>query len=525
MAKVTQLSPGLWQISLPFLGEHEIIGSYLLAGENELAILDPGPSSTLDALLDSIRDAGFDPQNVTHILATHVHLDHAGAAGSLVHQLPKAQVYVHSNGAPHLIDMSKVVASAERIYGERMQMLWGNIESVPAERIYALEGGDNVIAIIRGSAINNDGGLKVSFTAPGIDGQFEAISEALAIAGVRPESITYVEAHGTGTALGDPAEIAALTKAFGPNSKIKQWCAIGSVKSNMGHLDVAAGVAGLMKTALQLQHAQIVPTLHFEAPNPKIDFPKTPFYVSTKLREWNGDLGPRRAGVSSFGMGGTNAHVILEEALPTMPSEAARGWEVLVVSAKTAAALERAAAEFANYLRNTTAPLADIAWTTHVGRATFPHRRAVVCQNTDSGARLLEKGDRSAVCNGIVSSTRPVAFLFPGQGSQYLGMGRDLYEAEPTFRAEVDGFSELFRPHLDGRRLQDILYPTPDRALEAEHELTQTAIARTPSPTPTPTFTPTPTPRTSSIGSWRGTAGTGGTTARRWTWSLCTSTR
>jgi glyoxylase-like metal-dependent hydrolase (beta-lactamase superfamily II) len=142
LAKVTQLSPGLWQISLPFLGEHEIIGSYLLAGENELAILDPGPGSTLDALLDSIRDAGFDPQNVTHILATHVHLDHAGAAGSLVRQMPKAQVYVHSNGASHLIDMSKVVASAERIYGERMQMLWGNIESVPAERVYALEGGD-----------------------------------------------------------------------------------------------------------------------------------------------------------------------------------------------------------------------------------------------------------------------------------------------------------------------------------------------------------------------------------------------
>jgi glyoxylase-like metal-dependent hydrolase (beta-lactamase superfamily II) len=142
LAKVTQLSPGLWQISLPFLGEHEIIGSYLLAGENELALLDPGPGSTLDALLDSIRDAGFDPQDVTHILATHVHLDHAGATGSLVRLMPKAQVYVHSNGAPHLIDMSKVVASAERIYGERMHMLWGNIESVPAERLYALEGGD-----------------------------------------------------------------------------------------------------------------------------------------------------------------------------------------------------------------------------------------------------------------------------------------------------------------------------------------------------------------------------------------------
>jgi len=343
----------------------------------------------------------------------------------------------------------------------------------------ALDSGDNVIAIIRGSAINNDGGLKVSFTAPGIDGQFEAISEALAIAGVRPESITYVEAHGTGTALGDPAEIAALTKAFGPNSKIKQWCAIGSVKSNMGHLDVAAGVAGLMKTALQLQHAQIVPTLHFEEPNPKIDFPKTPFYVSTKLRQWNGGLGPRRAGVSSFGMGGTNAHVILEEALPAMTSEAARGWELLVVSAKTAAALERAAADFANYLRNTTASLADIAWTTHVGRAAFPHRRAVVCQNADSGARLFEKGDRSAVWNGVVSTTkRPVTFLFPGQGSQYLGMGRELYESEPTFRAEVDGFSELFRPHLNGRRLQDILYPTPERAPEAGRDLTQTAIAQ-----------------------------------------------
>ena len=178
----------------------------------------------------------------------------------------------------------------------------------------ALADGDNVHAVVLGSAVNNDGALKVGYTAPSVEGQAEVISEALGVAGVPAESLSYIEGHGTGTRLGDPIEIQALTKAFRAETERRQFIPLGSVKTNVGHLDVAAGIAGLLKTVLALKHGQIPPSLHFERPNPEIDFASSPVYVNTALREWEANGLPRRAGVSSFGFGGTNAHLILEEA-------------------------------------------------------------------------------------------------------------------------------------------------------------------------------------------------------------------
>ncbi|HAJ59260.1 MAG TPA: beta-ketoacyl synthase, partial [Cyanobacteria bacterium UBA8543] len=206
----------------------------------------------------------------------------------------------------------------------------------------ALADGDRIHAIIRGSAINNDGSLKVGYTAPSIEGQAKVIVEALALADVEPETISYIETHGTGTALGDPIEIAALSKAFRASTSKRGFCAIGSVKTNIGHLDAAAGVTGLIKTALALNHKLIPPTLNFEQPNPQIDWENSPFYVNAQLQEWKADSTPRRAGVSSFGMGGTNAHVILEEAPPVAAYSPSRPWQLLLLSAKTESALEKA---------------------------------------------------------------------------------------------------------------------------------------------------------------------------------------
>ena len=205
----------------------------------------------------------------------------------------------------------------------------------------AIADGDSIYAVIKGSAINNDGGLKVSYTAPSIDGQAEVIAMAQAVAGVTPETITYVETHGAGTPLGDPIEIAALSQVFQTSIAAKNYCAIGSLKSSIGHLDQAAGVAGLIKTALMLKHTKLPPSLHFQHPNPQIDFANSPFYVNTSLNEWQGGPTPRRAGVSSFGVGGTNAHMVLEEAPVMPPPGPSRPWQLLILSAKTPTALER----------------------------------------------------------------------------------------------------------------------------------------------------------------------------------------
>jgi acyl transferase domain-containing protein/acyl carrier protein len=324
----------------------------------------------------------------------------------------------------------------------------------------ALRDGDTIHAVIRGSAVNNDGGLKVAFTAPSVEGQAAVIGEALAAAGVDPETIRYVEGHGSGTELGDPIEIAALTEAFGAKTEKRGFCAVGSVKASIGHLDAAAGVAGLIKTVLAMEHHTVPPTPHFERPNPKIDFARSAFYVSSRAEPWTADGAPRRAGVSSFGIGGTNAHVVLEEAPQPAPSVPRRPWHLLVLSAKTASALDAATARLADHLRAhpELAP-ADVAHTLQSGRRELPHRRILALRDGEDAAALLGTRHPDRVASGVVDdAARSVAFMFPGVGDQYPQMARGLYEAEPVFRAEVDRCAEILRARF-GIDLLAALYP------------------------------------------------------------------
>ncbi|HXO18985.1 MAG TPA: beta-ketoacyl synthase N-terminal-like domain-containing protein, partial [Thermoanaerobaculia bacterium] len=316
----------------------------------------------------------------------------------------------------------------------------------------ALADGDQVYAVIKGSACNNDGSLKVSFMAPSVDGQVEVYSMAYDNAGVDPATVSYIECHGTGTALGDPIEISALTRVFAAHSDRKGFCAIGSLKTNIGHLDTAAGVCGLIKAALALHHKTLPASLHFESPNPQIDFAGSPFYVNRELRAWETDGGPRRAGVTSLGMGGTNAHVVLEEAPPqaAVPATSSRPWQLLALSAKTAAALESSTARLADHLRaHPELALPDVAYTLQTGRKAFKFRRLLVTDGIDDAATALDGLDPERVLTTSPEpGDRPVAFMFPGQGAQYVNMGRGLYASEPAFRDDVDLCCRLLEPHL-----------------------------------------------------------------------------
>lgn len=346
----------------------------------------------------------------------------------------------------------------------------------------AIASGDHIYAVIKGSAINNDGSLKVGYTAPSVEGQAAVIAAALATAGVEPEAISYIESHGTGTPLGDPIEIAALTTAFRSQTQKKGFCAIGSVKTNVGHLDTAAGVTGLIKAALALKHKLLPPSLHFEEPNPQIEFANSPFYVNTKLMAWETNDIPRRAGVSSFGIGGTNVHVVLEES-PVEAREKAdapgRKCQLLVLSARTSTALDKATANLAEYLKqHLELNLADVAYTLSKGRKAFNHRRVVVCQDIqDAIASLTTLDSQRVFTNVYESKTRPVAFMFSGQGSQYVHMTRELYEVESTFRQQINLCCELLKPHLQ-LDLRDVLYPSEADIEAATEQLKQTAIAQ-----------------------------------------------
>ena len=337
----------------------------------------------------------------------------------------------------------------------------------------ALEDGDTIHAVIKGSAINNDGSVKIGYSAPGLEGQYQVVRAAQHLAEVEPETITYIEAHGTGTLIGDPIEVTALSRAFRAATDRKGFCAIGSVKTNVGHLRSAAGITGLIKTALAMKHRQIPPSLHFQRPNPQIDFAGSPFYVNTQLADWRTDGGPRRAGVSSFGVGGTNAHIILEEAPPPEPSGPARPWQLLTLSANTATALDTARAELAAHLRrHPELPLADAAFTLQVGRRTGRHRGFLVCRDVAGAIEELEAGRLQTAFQEMRG--RPVAFLFSGQGAQYPGMGRELYETEPAFRESVDGSCEVLRPLL-GLDLRQAMFEGTE---EAGRRLEQTALAQ-----------------------------------------------
>ncbi len=325
----------------------------------------------------------------------------------------------------------------------------------------AITDGDNILAVIKGIGINNDGLSKVGYTAPSVEGQAAAIRMTLQMAQVPPESITYVETHGTGTILGDPIEIEGLKLAF--NLKGRQYCAIGSVKNNVGHLDCASGIAGLIKTILSIQHRQIPPTLHFEKANPKIDFENSPFYVNTERKEWTNGLYPLRAGVNSFGIGGTNAHAILEEAPPKEISSPNQQWRLLPFSARTAEALDNKTVDFANFLKqHPDTNLADAAFTLQVGRKGFNHRRILVSSTVDDTVAVLsakEIDNRLVLTGTSVGENRPVVFMFPGQGSQYVDMGAGLYRTEAVFAREMDRCFDILKSRR-GLDIKEILYPS-----------------------------------------------------------------
>jgi acyl transferase domain-containing protein/uncharacterized coiled-coil protein SlyX len=342
----------------------------------------------------------------------------------------------------------------------------------------ALNDGDTILALVKGSAYNNDGSMRVGYTAPSVDGQADVIATAQAISGVLPENITYVEAHGTGTELGDPIEITALSQVFSHETDKKQFCGIGSVKTNIGHLDAASGVSGFIKTVLALKNKQIPPSLHYEKPNPKIDFENSPFYVNNTLKDWHSTDYPLTAGVSSFGIGGTNAHVILQEMPEISKSEEIQQSQLLVFSAKSANALNENMHNFSSFLRdNPKVNFADAAFTLDEGRKSFNLRRFIVANDSKDAIKIIDENNPKRIFE-TQHQKEPeipqIAFMFSGQGAQYAGMAKDIYETEPIFKGYVDHCAEILSPILKSD-IRDILLK-PDNSEINKTEFTQPAL-------------------------------------------------
>jgi acyl transferase domain-containing protein/thioesterase domain-containing protein/acyl carrier protein len=340
----------------------------------------------------------------------------------------------------------------------------------------ALQDGDPIQAVIKGTAINNDGAGKVSYLAPSVDGHASVIAEALAVADVSAETIQYFEAHGTGTSVGDPIEFTAITQAYRLSTDRRGYCHLGSVKANIGHTDTAAGAASIIKVVEALKHRVLPPIANYTKPNPALNLMDTPLVLSATAKPWEVNNSPRRAGVSSLGVGGTNAHVILEEAPPAAPSEPGREWQTLLLSAKTEDALHNSTQRLVGHLRHDPGiDLADVAYTLQVGRTPFDYRLALAASSPLSAADLLESGDSKRVFKAIASGAEAsVAFMFPGGASQYPDMGRALYDSEPVFRRELDRCFAL----LDGDlslRLRELLFP--ENECDAANELARMSYA------------------------------------------------
>lgn len=344
----------------------------------------------------------------------------------------------------------------------------------------ALADGDHIHAVVRGSAINNDGSSKVGYTAPSVEGQAEAIALAQAAAQCEPDTIDYIEAHGTGTLLGDPIEVAALTRVFGDGHHRQGPCWLTSLKTSVGHLDAAAGVAGFIKATLSLDHKKLVPSLNFIQPNPQIDFKAGPFKVNTELRAWESSQGrPRRAGVSSFGLGGTNAHAVLEEAPEIEPSGPSREWKLLCLAAKTASAMQQATANLARFLeQHPDTNLADAAYTLQIGRREFPHRRFVICREVADAVTSLQTLPLERAASAVLKAgDQEVVFMFSGQGAQYPDMARGLYRTEQAFREVIDACCAKLEPNL-GLDLRSVLYPEAGAVEKAAAQLRRTELTQ-----------------------------------------------
>ncbi len=397
-------------------------------------------------------------------------------AGGVFIRVPQREGYLYEEGSLESPD-----GRCRAFDASAKGMVFGNGAGVVVLKRLAdaVRDGDSIHAVILGSAINNDGADKIGYTAPGMDGQASVIAEAQALAGVSADDVSYVEAHGTGTVLGDPIEVAGLTRAFRRTSEKNGFCALGSVKTNIGHLDAAAGVAGLIKVVLALKNRMLPPSLNFKEANPAIDFANSPFFVQQTLEEWKPASGRRVAGVSSFGIGGTNAHVIVEEAPPSVASEQSKTWQLLPLAAKTPEALEKATERLADYLAvHPDLSLADAAFTLQMGRKPFAQRRIVAAKSVEEAVGLLKRREQGQVFSGVQPQfDSPIAFMFTGQAAQYVNMGHEIYRDEKRFRESVDRCCEFLKPHL-GVDLRRILYPEAKEAAQAAAELNQTAMTQ-----------------------------------------------
>ncbi|MGH3158218.1 MAG: type I polyketide synthase, partial [Streptosporangiaceae bacterium] len=395
-------------------------------------------------------------------------------AGGVEVALPPKRGYLYSEGGIYSPDATVRPFDADA----RGTVFGSGSAAVVLRRLSdALADNDTIHAVILGSAINNDGSAKTTFAAPSEAGQTAALTAALSSAGVDPASIGFVEAHGTGTMVGDPIEVAALTNAYRGTADRAERCALASVKSNVGHLGAAAGICGLIKAACCVREGTLPASLNFEEPNPRIDFAASPFYVNATRSDWPESSGPRRAGVSSFGVGGTNAHLILQQPPARQASRLVRRpYQLLTLSARTAAALDAASGRLGAHLPAADAELADVAYTLNVGRTDLPARRFLVAgDSADAAARLMDE-HRPAASTLAAGVHREVAFMFPGQGAQHVQMGRGLYASEPGFAATIDWCAEILA-ESHGLDLRALLFPEAGDA-DAAGRLNQTAAAQ-----------------------------------------------
>ncbi len=395
-------------------------------------------------------------------------------AGGVTIELPHARGYLYTEG-----EILSPDGHCHAFDHRAMGTVFGSGAGVVVLRRArdAIRDGDHIWAIVKGSAVNNDGAAKAGYLAPSVDGQARCIAEAQAIAGVTADTVTYVECHGTGTYLGDPIEVAALTAAFRETTDAVGQCRIGSVKTNIGHLDTAAGVASLIKVALSLHHGQLPPSLGYDSPNSAIDFETSPFRVNDRLTDWV-SVGPRRGGVNSLGVGGTNAHAVLEQAPVRAASEESLWpFQPLVISAKSKAALDAASLRLAAHLRDhPEQPLADVAYTLKEGRRAFEKRRVIVADSHQQAAELLDGGDpRRVFSHDYLGADPDVVFMFPGGGAQYAGMARDLYETEPVFADWMDKGLAILQPKLD-YDIRALWLPAPADEAHATAQLKRPSV-------------------------------------------------